>query len=140
MSRPDGRSEEGSISTWAVLGTVTLALCVGLAVDLGGQVHAKQHAYDIAAEAARTGAQQVSATVMTGQPLTVDPAGAYWAATDYLTASGVTGTVDTTADQVTVTVQDTYQPVILGSIGVGPLRVSATASAHLVRTVGGNRT
>lgn len=134
------RSEEGSISTWAVLGAVVLAICVGLAVDLGGQIHAKQHAYDIAAEAARTGAQQVSADVMTSQSIAVDPAAAYWAATDYLTASGLSGTVDTTGDQVTVTVHDTYRPVVLGSIGVGPLHVSATASAHLIRTVGGSRT
>ncbi|WP_125777985.1 TadE/TadG family type IV pilus assembly protein [Antribacter gilvus] len=136
---PSERSEEGSISTWAVLSAVVLTLCVGLAVDLGGQIHAKQRAHDIAAEAARTGAQQVAPGAMTGGPLTVDPAGAYWAATDYLTASGVTGTVETSTDQVTVTVHETYEPVILGAVGIGPLHVSATASAHLVRTVGGNR-
>ena len=134
------RGEDGSISTWAVLGAVVLAICVGLAVDLGGHVHARQHAYDIAAEAARAGAQEISAGVLTGQPLAVDPATAYWAAIDYLAASGVTGTVDTTGDQVTVRVHETYEPVLLGSIGVGPLGVSATASAHIVRTVGGNRT
>jgi Flp pilus assembly protein TadG len=134
------RDEEGSISTWAVLGAIVLAICVGLAVDLGGQVHAKQHAYDIAAEAARAGAQEVSAGVLAGQPLAVDPAAGYWAANDYLAASGVTGRVNTTGDRVTVTVHETYEPVLLGSIGVGPLGVSATASAHIVRTVGGNRT
>jgi Flp pilus assembly protein TadG len=140
MNRLDRSREEGSISTWAVLGAVVLAICVGLAVDLGGQIHAKQHAYDIAAEAARAGAQEVSAGVMSGQPFAVDPAAAYWAANDYLAASGVSGSVDTTGDQVTVTVDETYTPVLLGSIGIGPLHVSASASAHLVRTVGGNRT
>lgn len=140
MNRPTWRDEEGSISTWAVLGALVLAICVGLAVDLGGQIHAKQRAYDIAAEAARTGAQQISAGVMTAQPIAVDPAAAYWAATDYLSASGVSGTVDTTGDRVTVIVHETYRPLILGSIGIGPLHVSAAASAHLVRTVGGSRT
>ncbi|WP_454857606.1 pilus assembly protein TadG-related protein [Promicromonospora soli] len=140
MNRRDEYRDEGSISTWAVLGAVALAICVGLAVDLGGQVHAKQRAYDVAAEAARAGAQEVSAGLMIRQPISVDPAAAYWAAHDYLAASGVTGSVDTTGDRVSVTVDATYTPVILGSIGVGPLRVSATASAHLVQTVGGNRT
>ena len=140
MTARDRRDEEGSISTWAVLGALVLTICVGLAVDLGGQIHAKQHAYDIAAEAARTGAQQVAASAMTGRPLAVDPESAYWAATDYLTTSGVSGTVDTAEDLVTVTVHETYRPVFLGSIGIGDLNVTATATAHLVRTVGGNRT
>ena len=140
MIRREEFREEGSISTWAVLGAVALAICVGLAVDLGGQVHAKQRAYDVAAEAARAGAQEVSAGLLIGQPIAVDPAAAYRAAHDYLAASGVTGTVDSTGDRVSVTVHETYTPVFLGSIGVGPLHVSATVSAHLVQTVGGNRT
>ena len=38
-----------------------MIILVGLAVDLGGQVHAQQHARDVAAQAARAGGQQLQA-------------------------------------------------------------------------------
>ena len=62
------RTDQGSISIWLVTSSVVMMMLVGLAVDLGGQVHAKQRAHDIAAQAARTGAQQVeSAPAVTGE-------------------------------------------------------------------------
>ncbi|MEI2811930.1 MAG: Tad domain-containing protein [Nocardioides sp.] len=55
------RDERGSISIWMVTASFVMMMLVGLAVDLGGQVHAKQRAHNIAAEAARTGGEQVEA-------------------------------------------------------------------------------
>jgi Flp pilus assembly protein TadG len=40
-----------------------MIVLVGLAVDLGGQVHAQQHARAVADQAARTGGQQLDAAV-----------------------------------------------------------------------------
>jgi hypothetical protein len=55
-------NERGSISIWVVTATIVMMTLVGLAVDLGGQVHAQQRAHDVAAQAARVGGgQQVEA-------------------------------------------------------------------------------
>ena len=49
------RDEHGSITIWLAVSSFVMMILVGLAVDLGGQVHAKQRTHNIAAEAARTG-------------------------------------------------------------------------------------
>ena len=43
-----GRDERGSISLWMVTSSFVMMVLVGLAVDLGGQVHAQQRARDVA--------------------------------------------------------------------------------------------
>ena len=86
--------ERGSISIWLAVSSFVMMMLVGLAVDLGGQVHAKQRAHNIAAEAARTGGEQVQAApAIKGEYFAVDTVAARNAAEDYLAASGVTGTV-----------------------------------------------
>ena len=131
--------ERGSISIWLVTSTFVMMMLVGLAVDLGGQVHAKQRAHDIAAEAARTGGEQVQAApAIRGQYVAIDTIAARSAAEDYLTAAGVTGTVTVTGgDTITVTVTDTYSPKFLSFIGLGDLTVTGHASARLIRSLGG---
>jgi Flp pilus assembly protein TadG len=133
------RDERGSISIWMVTASFVMMMLVGLAVDLGGQVHAKQRAHNIAAEAARTGGEQVEAApAIEGRYVSVDTAAARTAAEQYLAAAGVTGTVTVTGgDTITVAVTDTYTPKFLGFIGVGDLTVTADASARVVRSLGG---
>ena len=55
------RDERGSISLWMVTASFVMMVLVGLAFDLGGQIHAKQRAHNVAAEAARAGGEQVEA-------------------------------------------------------------------------------
>ena len=83
-----------------------MMMLVGLAVDLGGQVHAKQRAHDVAAQAARAGGQQVQAApAIEGHYLAVDTAAAREAAEEYLAAADVSGTVTVTGgDTITVKV------------------------------------
>ena len=133
------RDERGSISLWLVTSSFVMMMLVGLAVDLGGQVHAKQRAHDVAAQAARAGGQQVQAApAIQGQFLAVDVAAARRAAENYLSAAGVTGTVSVTGGAtITVEVTDTYQPTLLTFIGVSTLTVTSEASARLVRSLGG---
>lgn len=133
------RDERGSVSVWMVMATFALVLIVGIAVDLGGQVHAKQRAHDIAAEAARAGANQLTAQdAMRGTQTSIDPAKARSAALAYVAASGYTGSATLTGDTlIQVTVTGTYRPVFLGAAGVGPTLVTATASARLVRVLNG---
>lgn len=136
--RDPAESERGSVTAWALVSVAIIGLCVGIGVDLGGQAHAHQHAYSLAAQAARTAGQEVSASVVAGQAPVVDPHAAVRAAHTYLATAGVQGTATVTGGtKITVTVHDTWQPRFLGVAGVGPLDVNATASARLVRTVGG---
>lgn len=136
----DRGGERGSISVWLVLSSFVMMMLVGLTVDLGGQVHAKQRAHNIAAEAARTGGERVQAApAITGDQVAVDTSAARGAAQAYLAASGVTGTVTITGgDTITVDVTDTYTPKFLTVIGIRDLTVTSTATARLVRSLGGN--
>jgi Flp pilus assembly protein TadG len=133
------RDERGSISIWLVTSSFVMMMLVGLAVDLGGQVHAKQRAHDVAAQAARAGGQQVQAApAIEGHFLAVDTAAARQAAEEYLAAAHVSGTVTITGgDTITVDVTDVYDPKFLSVIGIGDLTVTGEASARLIRSLGG---
>ena len=133
------RGQRGSISLWMVTASFVMMVLVGLAVDLGGQVHAKQRAHDVAAEAARTGGERVQAApAIEGRYVSVDTAAARVAAEQYLASAGVTGTVQITGgDTITVEVTDTYTPDFLSFIGIGDLTVTSDASARLIRSLGG---
>lgn len=132
--------ERGSISIWLVTASFVMMMLVGLAVDLGGQVHAKQRAHDIAAQAARTGGEQLQAApAIQGDYVAVDGLAARHAAESYLRASGVTGTVTVAGgNTISVRVTDTYAPKFLSFIGIGDLAVTGEASARLIRSLGGN--
>lgn len=134
------RDERGSISVWLVTSSFVMMMLVGLAVDLGGQVHAKQRAHDLAAQAARAGGEQVQAApAIRGQFVAINVASARRVVQDYLSASDVNGNVTITGgDTITVHVTDTYTPKFLSFIGIGDLNVTGEASARLIRTLGGN--
>ncbi|HET8616195.1 MAG TPA: Tad domain-containing protein [Actinomycetales bacterium] len=139
--RPRARDERGSITVWLALASFAMIFFVGLAVDLGGQVHAHERAHDVAAQAARAGGEQVNGgPAIQGTGLTVNPAAARAAAQRYLDQAGVDGTVMvTSSDTITVTVHDSYDSQFLGLIGIHRLEVTGTASAHLLRTLGGSQ-
>ena len=132
-------NERGSISIWVVTATIVMMTLVGLAVDLGGQVHAQQRAHDVAAQAARAGGQQVEAApAVEGRYVALDTAAARRAAEQYLAAAGVEGTVTITGGTTLVVhVTDTYEPTFLSMVGIGDLTVTGDASARLIRTTGG---
>lgn len=134
-----GRGERGSISLWMVTSSFVMMVLVGLAVDLGGQVHAQQRARDLAAQAARTGGQQVQAApAIEGRYLNVDASAARSVAEAYLSAAGIDGTVSISGgDTITVNVTDTYEPRFLALLGIDHLDVTGTATAHVVRSLGG---
>ncbi|GAB3769945.1 Flp pilus assembly protein TadG [Nocardioides ginsengisegetis] len=133
------RDERGSVTVWLALASFVMMALVGLAVDLGGQVHTQQRAHDLAAQAARAGGEQVQAApAIEGRYVRIDVAAARRAAQAYLTAAGVEGTVSILGgDTITVTVTDDYTPQFLVFLGIKRLDVSGTASARLVRTLGG---
>jgi Flp pilus assembly protein TadG len=133
------KDEHGSVTLWIALASFVMMALVGLAVDLGGQVHAQQRAHDLAAQAARTGGEQVQAApAIQGRYARIDTEAARVAAQNYLDAAGVDGTVSITGgDTIHVTVTDSYDPRFLPLLGIKQLNVTGTASARLVRTLGG---
>ena len=142
MVAPDNHpryDERGSVSVWLALAAVAMVLCVGIAVDLGGHVHAQQRAHQLAAQAARTAGEEVAAAqAIRGHTPKVDTAAAERAAGAYLARAGVSGTVTVRAGYVLhVQVTDTYTPTFLSSIGIGSLTVTGESTARLVRAVGG---
>lgn len=134
--------ERGSVSVWAVLIVGAFSLILGISVDLCGQVAAKQRANDIAAQAARIAGQQTDAdSLMTGiRTVRVDPQRARQAALAYIAGAGMTGTATLTAGgtQLSITTTDSYRPTFLSSVGVGPLAVTGTSTAGLVRALDGS--
>ncbi len=141
MSRQH-RDQRGSVSIWAALIVAVFTLIVGISVDLVGQVAAKQRAADVAAQAARIAAEQVDpTTVLSGaRTVTANPVRARQAALAYIAGADMTGTVTIGAGgtQLAITTTATYQPVFLTGIGIGPLTVTGTSTARLVRTLNGS--
>lgn len=133
------QGERGAISVWFATSALAMVMLVGMAVDLGGKVHAQQRARGVAAQAARTGAQEVAGpAAVRGENLRVDVGAAKTAAQDYLGAAGVSGTVTvTTGDTLTVRTTDTYDSRFLSIIGLNSMQVTGAASARLVRSEGG---
>ena len=132
------RDERGSISVWMISSAVALIGIAGIGTDLSGQVHTKQHAQDVAAQAARVGAQQVSGDVVSGNAASVNLASARYAAQQYLQAAGLTGSVSiVNSTTIEVTTTETYDTTLLGLLGIGHLPVTGDATAQLIRTEGG---
>ncbi|MER6971176.1 pilus assembly protein TadG-related protein [Nocardioides sp. NPDC000445] len=132
------RDERGSATIWLVTAAFAMSMLVGLAVDLGGQVHAQQRAHDLAAQAARAGAEEVlAAPAVEGRYARIDSAAAVRAARTYLARSGVTGTVRVRGSRINVRATDTYHPRFLGIVGINRVQVLGSAEAELVRTLGG---
>jgi Flp pilus assembly protein TadG len=133
------RDERGAITVWFATASLVMIILVGMAVDLGGKVHQQQRTRSVAAQAARTGAQEVQgSTAVRGEDLQVDLAAAKSAAQNYLHAAGVNGTVTVTGgDTLVVTTTDTYTSKFLGIIGLDAMQVTGEASARLIRAEGG---
>ena len=134
------RDERGAVvSVWTAVIATTMVLVLGIAVDLSGLVHAKQHAGDAAAQAARQAGQQLSTgTLLQQGRLEVRTRQARAAAVDYLEAVGMTGTA-TVQDGtlLVVTAQASYRPLFLSGMGIGPVQVTGTSSVRVLRVENG---
>jgi Flp pilus assembly protein TadG len=116
-----------------VLGLVgALALIIAIVFDDGSALADRQRATDIAAQAARAGAD----AIVPGDGATVaahlDPSRAEAAARAYLASAGVTGTVAATLTEVTVTVTITYHTRLLSMIDITSFDLHGRATARPV--------
>ena len=127
------RSERGSASLFVAIIAVALLAGVGLVIDGGYALADRQSASDAAEQAARAGADALSAnSLRSGGPVRLNPARARAAATGILTQLGRTGTVTIDGDTVTVTVTITRPTAILSAVGVTTLRMTGQATARSV--------
>jgi Flp pilus assembly protein TadG len=128
--------DTGTIGLMLAVLTLGLLAMVGLVVDGAGKARALTRADDVAAAAARAGAQAVDiGDVRAGTSTGVNPARARSAARDYLDAARMTGSIEVTDSGRTLTVNATapYSPVFLAAIGVGQMTVTGTATVDLVQ-------
>lgn len=108
---------------------LALVMVAGLAYDGGQIVVAQATARDLAANAARAGAQEIDLTELRASgDVVLDPAKAVAAAETYLANSGHSGNAQVAGDSVTVTVEVEQDMRIL-PIGDRTVRATDTATA-----------
>jgi Flp pilus assembly protein TadG len=128
--RVSRRDDRGTVTAFAVVVATALVLCLGLVIDAGRLVDARVEAGDLAAAAARAGAQEI--TDLRGGRRVVHPARAEATARAFLAATGVAGQVASTPSSVTVTVQIHRRFTVLGLAGLSGRTVRATRTASPV--------
>lgn len=126
----------GQITAFVVVMATALILLAGLVLDGGLTLAARERAIGLAQEAARAGAQGINLAVyrQSGN-LALSPALAAADARRYLASTGTLGTVQVTANLVTVTVTITQRTQILDAAGLSAVTVHASASATPDRSI-----
>ena len=124
------RGEEGMVTAFVVIFAFALLLLAGLVIDGGLTLAARVRAIDEAQAAARAGAQAINLELFRSTGAVVlDPNEATQAAESYLAATGHTGKVEVSGNQVDVAVSISQPMQILGIGGLGSLTVSGHGSA-----------
>ncbi|HVA08060.1 MAG TPA: pilus assembly protein TadG-related protein [Acidimicrobiales bacterium] len=127
--------EGGSLSAFLAVLAVALFVLVGLVLDGGRILSAKRTAMDVAEQAARTGADQLSLDALRAGQFVVDPSAASTAVARYLAAAGQSGTVEISGSTVVVHVETTVHTVVLGIVGINKISVASSATATNVHGV-----
>lgn len=122
------RRERGTVSAFVAVLTLACLLAAGLSLDGGRIVAARLQISDIAANAARAGAQHVAG--LRGGERTLDPARAEAAARRVLAAAGASGSVRVSDRSITVTASTSQPMLLLRLAGVASRTVSASATAR----------
>jgi len=131
-----GRAHQGSVTVFVVVFVVALTAVAGLVFDGANVLAARQQAANVAASAARAGAQALDiagARTSGGTPL--DAAEAVDRAETYLAQTGYTGTASVHSDEVFVEVTITRHMFVLGLAGRTAVTVHGRGAARGLRAV-----
>ena len=113
----------------------------GLAIDGGRVINAKDRAFDVAEQAARSGANQIDVpTLRKSGQVVLRPDTARTAAADYVGSySGYTldGPIGTTATTVTVSLRATVPTTLLSLVHIDSIDIAGTATASAVTGING---
>ncbi|CAM4080976.1 hypothetical protein [Janibacter anophelis] len=107
------RDERGYVAAWTAVIGAALILVGGVVYDSADKANEARRVTLVANEAGRAAAQEVSSDVIAGKIATVDSSRAAQAAREYLSATGVDGTVTVDGSQVTVTTSAPWSPKIM---------------------------
>jgi len=130
------RNEQGSVTVFVVVFTVTLILVGGLATDGGRLLAARRAAINEAEAAARAGAQAIRTDLLRADgTVAIDPVDARRRVAAYLARTGHHGNADITGDTVTVEVSFTQPLAVLGLAGLAPITIRGTGEAQGLRTL-----
>lgn len=131
--RTRARSERGSASVWAVLVTAgAFTLLLGLVLDGGRVIDSRLASTRTAAQAARSGADALSAASVRNGRDEIAVATAINRAEKYLRDAGMTGFARVVGPTVTVTVTGKSTTVILSVIGIKSFPIEETQSAEAI--------
>jgi Flp pilus assembly protein TadG len=129
------RRDDGAFSPLIAVVAFSIFAMIGLSVDGGGAMQARERADNLAAEAARAGGQAIDlGQAVGGTADVVNSDAAVEAANEYLTSEGLKGKVTISPDRrrIKVVITITYQPVMLGLVSVKPWTETGQATAVLV--------
>lgn len=128
-------ADAGSATVWVLLMVPVLIFAVGLVVDGGRAISARQEAIGLASQAARkavdqmdTGGYRAGGGVRAVAPGAAQAAACTWIGR-YRPDASCTAVVRP-GGQVDVTVTLAYTPVILGAAGMAPKTISVSANAR----------
>lgn len=129
MTHEPARGEAGSVSAFVAVVAVGLIMVTGMAYDGGQIVAAQATARDLAASAARAGAQEVDLDRLrsTGDAM-LDPERATAAAQAFLAKAGFNGSTRVAGSSITVTVT-VRQPMRILPVPDRMVTATDTASA-----------
>jgi hypothetical protein len=122
--------DEGLVTAFVVLTAAALSSLLGLALEGGVALNARQAAYVEAEQAARAGASALTTAGLRDGRIEIASGVAVATALEYMRAAGHPGRARVLGDQVIATVLPYRVPTpLLGIVGIGSLRVTATAAA-----------
>ena len=132
------RGERGAAAVWTLILTVTaFTALVGLVGGGGELINDRVQAKRVAEQAARAGADALSASAVRSGRDAVDRDEALARAHDVLRASGWGGKIRINGSEVVVTATGTRSPQLLGLLGVNRVHISQTGTAHAISTPDG---
>jgi len=129
VSLTPSRGEAGSVSAFVAVVAIGLVMVAGMAYDGGQVVAAQATARDLAASAARAGAQEVDLNSLrsSGEAM-LDPDRAVGAAQAFLVQAGFTGTMRVNGSSITVSVT-VHQPMRILPLPDRAVTATDTATA-----------
>lgn len=136
--RRGNRDERGAAAVWTLILTVTaFTALLGLVGGGGELINDRVEAKRVAEQAARAGADALSAPAVRSGHESVDRGEALARAHVVLRASGWDGKVRINGTEVVVTASGTRSPELLGLLGVSRVHISQTGSAKAISTPDG---
>ncbi|MCI0686315.1 MAG: pilus assembly protein TadG-related protein [Sporichthyaceae bacterium] len=132
---PQRRADTGSVAVWLLFITPVLFAFAGLVLDGGRILTARQHAANIAEQAARAGMDALDVAQFRASGGTVDvidPVAAEQVACGYVAAAAPTAScsIEVTGNQVSVTVSLSTSTAILAAVGADSITTTAVGVAR----------